>query len=204
MEARKTGTTVVAIKTKEGVVIASDKRVTMGYMIHSKDGKKIVELTDKIAMAAAGLYADLQYLSKILSANLRIRELRSNKEVTANEAAHLLSAIMYSQRFYPYYVEVIIAGKDGNDYGIYTLDAAGSVTKEEKFIATGSGMMFALGVLESEYKEDMSIKKAKELAKKAVRTAIERDAGSGDGIEIVTITNEGVTREVIKLQAKAQ
>ena len=152
-------------------------------------------------MAAAGLYADLQFLAKILSANLKLKELRSGKRSSANEAASFLSTLMYARRLIPYFVEVVIAGKDYNgEYNIYILDPAGSIVKEEKFIATGSGMMFALGVLESEYKKDISISEAKELAKKAVYAAIQRDMGSGDGIEIVTISEKGIDRELIKIE----
>lgn len=199
MQERKTGTTVVAIKTKDGVVIASDKRVSCGYLVYSKEGEKIIKITDNIVIAAAGVYADLQFLAKILSANLKLKELRSGKKVTAREAAYFLSAMMYARRLLPYLVEVIVAGKDNGGFGIYTLDPAGSIIEEKKFIATGSGMMFALGILEAEYKEDLSLEEAKELARKAIYTAIQRDMASGDGIEIVSITDEGIERELIKL-----
>jgi len=199
MQERKTGTTVVAIRTKEGIVIASDKRVSWGYLVYSKEGEKITQITDNIVIAAAGVYADLQFLSKILSANLKLKELRSGKKVTAREAAYFLSTMMYSRRLLPYLVEVIVAGKDNGCFGIYTLDPAGSIIEEKKFIATGSGMMFALGVLEAEYNENLSLEAAKELARKAVYTAIQRDMASGDGIEIVSITDKGIERELIKL-----
>jgi len=197
---KKTGTTIVAIKTKEGVVVASDKRVSSGYTIYSKEGEKIIQITDDIVIAAAGLYADLQFLAKILSANLKLKELRSGKKSSAKEAASFLSTLMYSRRLLPYFVEVIVTGKDHNgEYNIYILDPAGSIIKEDKFMATGSGMMFALGVLESSYKEDISLEEAKELAKKAVYAALQRDMGSGDGIEIVTISEKGIERELIKV-----
>lgn len=195
----ETGTTIVGIKTKEGIIIASDKRATMGYLIASKDVEKIIQITDSIIIAAAGMVSDLQFLAKILSANIKLKELRSNRKITVKEAASFLSILMYSRRLIPYFVQVIVAGKNNDDYGIYSLDPAGSVIEEKKFISVGSGSTFALGVLESEYHEDISLEDAKELAIKAVYSAIQRDIGSGDGIEIVIINDEGIKRELIKL-----
>ncbi len=202
----KTGTTIVGIVTKEGVVLASDKRATEYFIIASKTAQKIYQVTDKIALAAAGVVADLQVLTKILKAELTLKQLRSGKEPTAKEAANLLAAILYSKRFYfiPYMVALIVAGKDNGSWNLYVLDPIGSVIEEKKYYAEGSGMMFALGVLEANYKEDMSLEEAKELAKKAVYAAIRRDAGSGDGIEIVTISDTGIRKEYIPIKEVLQ
>jgi len=182
-------TTVVGIVTKEGVVLASDKRATEGYVVASRQAEKIIPITDNIAIAAAGAVADMQHIVRILKANIKLKELRSGKKATAKEVAHLLSVVLYSKRFYffPYLAFFIVGGWDGNGYAIYHLDAFGSVIKEDRYFAEGSGMMFALGVLEAEYKEDITLDEAEKLAEKAVRAAIKRDIGSGDGIEIVKI-----------------
>lgn len=194
-------TTIVGIVTKEGVVLASDKRATEGNVIASKDAQKILPITDNIAIAAAGLVADMQILGKILSAELKLKELRSGTKVKAKEAANLLALYLYSKRFYfiPYMVAIIVAGKDEDKYSIYTIDALGSLIEEKKYYAEGSGMMFALGVLEAEYNENLTLEEAKKLAEKAIRSAIKRDIGSGDGIEIVTISDKGIERTFKKI-----
>jgi proteasome beta subunit len=199
MRELKTGTTIVAIKAKDGVVVASDRRAVLLTYIASRDFPKIYKITDNVVIAAAGVASDFQFLAKILSANMKLKELRSGKNVTAKEVANFLSTLMYSHKMFPYLVEVVIAGKNNGGYGIYSLDPAGGINEEKDFCAYGSGMMFALGVLESNYKKDITVKAAKELAKQAILAAIQRDTGSGDGIEIVTITKDGVKQELIKL-----
>jgi len=202
---KKTGTTVVAIKFKNGVVVASDKRASAGaLMVIDKATKKIYEITDSIVMGTAGLVADAQMLAKILSAEVKLKELRSKIKVTAEEAANLLSRIMYSYKYFPFYTEIIIAGKDGNDFSIYMIDELGGLTKHDDFIATGSGMMYALGVLESNYKKDLDKDEAKELAKKAVLSAIERDLGTGEGIDVYVVTEEGIEKETYKIEKRIE
>ncbi|RDD52587.1 proteasome subunit beta [Nanoarchaeota archaeon NZ13-N] len=202
---KKTGTTVVAIKFKNGVVVASDKRASAGaLMVIDKATKKIYEITDSIVMGTAGLVADAQMLAKILSAEVKLKELRSKIKVTAEEAANLLSRIMYSYKYFPFYTEIIIAGKDGNDFSIYMIDELGGLTKHDDFIATGSGMMYALGVLESSYKKDLDKDEAKELAKKAVLSAIERDLGTGEGIDVYVVTEEGIEKETYKIEKRIE
>jgi len=202
---KKTGTTVVAIKFNNGVVIASDKRASAGaLMVVDKETKKLYEITDSIVMGAAGVVADIQMLAKILSAEIKLKELRSKIKVTAEEAANLLSRIMYSYKFFPFFTEIIIAGKDRDDFSIYMIDELGGLTKHKDFIATGSGMMYALGVLEANYRDNLTKEEAKELAKKAILAAIERDLGSGEGIDIYVITEEGIERETYKIEKKVE
>jgi len=202
---KKTGTTVVAIKFDRGVVIASDKRASTGtLMVVDKATKKLYEITDNIVMGAAGVVADIQMLAKILSAEVKLKELRSKIKVTAEEAANLLSRIMYSYKFFPFFTEIIIAGKDKDDFSIYVLDELGGLTKHDDFIATGSGMMYALGVLESNYRKGLTKEEAKELARKAILAAIERDLGTGEGIDIYVITEEGIEKETYKIEKKVE
>jgi len=199
MQEIKTGTTIVGIKTKEGIVVASDRRATFAMYIANKDTPKIYVITDNVVMAAAGVMSDFQFLVKLLSANMKLKELRSGKKVTAREVANFLSTLLYSHKMLPYLVGVLIAGKNNGEYGMYSLDPVGAVSEEKSFCAYGSGMMLALGVLENKYHKDISLEEAKELAKQAVYAAIQRDTGSGDGIEIVTVSKDGINRELIKL-----
>jgi proteasome beta subunit len=198
------GTTIVAIKFKDGVLIASDKQATAGMMVSHKKVQKLHQITDNILMGAAGLVGDIQALVKILQANLKLKYLRSKNEPTAEEAANFLSTLMNYYKWFPFFSEVIIVGKDNDDYNIYSIDEAGGLEKFDNFTSTGSGMVFALGVLETEYKENMSEEEAKELAKRAILAAIKRDLGSGYGIEIWSLTKEGLKKELYEVKEELQ
>jgi len=195
-------TTLVGIKTKDGVILASDKRATSYNIIASKEVRKILPITDNILIAAAGVVADLQHLAKLLTTELKLRELYSRRKVNVIEAANFLSHILYSHRYLaPHLVELFIAGpKNSYEFTIYSLDAAGGLTEIENYFATGSGGTLALGVLEMDYKEDLTIEEGKKLAEKAIRAAIGRDVFSGDGIEIYAITKRGVNSQLIELK----
>jgi len=198
------GTTIVAIKFKDGVLIASDRQTTAGMMVYHKKTQKLHQITDNILMGAAGLVGDIQALVKILQANLKLKYLRSKNQPTAEEAASFLSTLMNYYKWFPFFSEVIVVGKDNDDYNIYSIDEAGGLEKFDNFTSTGSGMVFALGVLETEYKENMSEEEAKELAKRAILAAIKRDLGSGYGIEIWTLTNEGLKKELYEIKEELQ
>jgi len=198
------GTTIVAIKFKNGVLIASDRQTTAGMMVYHKKTQKLHQITDNILMGAAGLIGDIQALVKILQANLKLKYLRSKNQPTAEEAASFLSTLMNYYKWFPFFSEVIIVGKDNDDYNIYSIDEAGGLEKFDNFTSTGSGMVFALGVLETEYKENMSEEEAKELAKRAIMAAIKRDLGSGYGIEIWTLTKEGLKKELYEVKEELQ
>jgi len=198
------GTTIVAIKFKNGVLIASDRQTTAGMMVYHKKTQKLHQITDNILMGAAGLVGDIQALVKILQANLKLKYLRSKNQPTAEEAASFLSTLMNYYKWFPFFSEVIIVGKDNDDYNIYSIDEAGGLEKFDNFTSTGSGMVFALGVLETEYKENMSEEEAKELAKRAIMAAIKRDLGSGYGIEIWTLTKEGLKKELYEVKEELQ
>jgi len=198
------GTTIVAIRFKDGVLIASDKQTTVGMMVYHNKAQKLHQITDNILIGAAGLVGDIQALVKILQANLKLKYLRSKNEPTAEEAASFLSSLMNYYKWFPFFTEVIVVGKDNDDYNIYSIDEAGGLEKFDNFTSTGSGMVFALGVLETEYKEDMSEEEARELAKKAILAAIKRDLGSGYGIEIWTLTKEGLKKELYQVKEELQ
>ncbi len=198
------GTTIVAIKFKNGVLIASDRQTTAGMMVYHKETQKLHQITDNILMGAAGLVGDIQALVEILQANLKLKYLRSKNQPTAEEAASFLSTLMNYYKWFPFFSEVIVVGKDNDDYNIYSIDEAGGLEKFDNFTSTGSGMVFALGVLETEYKENMSEEEAKELAKRAILAAIKRDLGTGYGIEIWTLTSEGLKKELYEVKEELQ
>lgn len=182
------------MKLREYVVLAADRRATAGYYIAHKKTRKIVKITDYMAMTTSGLVADAQVLAEILREELRYYELTTKRKPSVAAAANMLAAIIFSARMYPYIVQLLLGGYDTAPR-LFNIDWLGTVT-EEKYTATGSGSPIAIGVIESGYREDMKVDEAVELAVKAVRAAMERDVATGNGIDVVIIgKGTFITRE---------
>ena len=179
------GTTTVGIRAKDFVVLAADRRATAGYYIAHKHTRKIIKVTDYMAMTTAGLVADAQVLAEWLSNHAHYYTLISKKRLSVHAAAQYLATILHSSRFFPYIVQLLLGGYDTRPR-LYNIDWYGSITGE-KYVATGSGSLVAIGVIEDGYDENMSLEQAVELARKAVLSATRRDAFSGNGIDIVVI-----------------
>ena len=192
------GATAVGIKVNDGVVIGAERRVSYGGFIVSRTGKKIFKLGDRMAFAAAGLIGDMQTLHKILSAEIMYRELITSSKMNVKAAAKLLSAILYSYKLMPFVSEIIFAGYDEEGYHLYVLDPVGSVI-EDDYAAIGTGAPIAIGIIEAEYRKDASLESTIELAIKAIKAAISRDATSGDGIDVLAISKGGVIEKNITL-----
>lgn len=193
VEVRKTGTTTMGIICKDGAVLAAESKSTMGYLIASKESEKILQLEDHIAMTIAGASGDAESLARYMKAELKLFSIENQRKISVKGAATLLANILQGSKYYPYYVQLIIAGYDSSGARIFTLDPLGSVEEEKKFFSTGSGSPMALGVLEDAYREGISIDEASKLAMRAIKSAIERDIGSGGkAMDIAVITKDGV------------
>ncbi|MFH1306594.1 MAG: archaeal proteasome endopeptidase complex subunit beta [Candidatus Micrarchaeota archaeon] len=201
-KALNTGTTTVGMVCNDGVVLASDRRATMGYFIASKDVTKIFQVDEQLAMTVAGSVGDAQALVRLLQAECRLYKLKYGKSMTAKNASTLLANIMFQYKFFPYFVQLIVAGKEEKGYGMYSIDAIGGTT-EEKMTSTGSGSPVAYGVLESNYKEGVATKEMAPIAAKAVSMAMRRDAATGEYVDLVVVSKAGFKRmekgEVVKL-----
>jgi len=196
----KTGTTILGIVCKDGVVMAADRQVTAGYTVMNKDKHKVMQLNDYLVFSGCGLAAASDRLKKILPAELRLKELRSKSRPTVRQAANLLSSIIYSTirqpSMVPDEVGALIAGfnEDGT-CELYTIDPAGSIKKIDDYDANfGSGMPYVLGLLERQYKKGLSVEEGVELAVEAIKSSTQRDVGSGYGIDVFTITKEGIKK----------
>ena len=190
----KSGTTTVGIVCKDGVVLAAEKKATMGYMVASKEDVKIEKIMPHIAITQAGMVGDIQALTRYLRAEARLFELTNRRRIPVRAAATLLSNILYQGRwtFFPYYVQIILAGYDEKGPGLFILSADGSRLEDKKFFSTGSGSPMAFGVLEALYKEEISLDEGKKLAVQAIKSAIERDiASGGKGIDVAIIDKNG-------------
>lgn len=183
------GATAVGMVCQDGVVFASEKRIAYGHLLVSKSTKKTFRITPKVGATCAGLVADMQILALQISALAKIRRMEIRRDVPANSIAKMMSNMMYERRFFPLLTQVIVGGMVGEP-AIYTLDPLGSVLPD-RYAAVGTGSEMALGVLDPKYEQDMTVQDGVALAKKAVKAAANRDAASGDGIDILVIDGGG-------------
>jgi proteasome beta subunit len=198
----KKGTTTCALTCKDGVVMAADTRASAGLFIADKHVMKIQKVDQHLGMTIAGGVADAQNLVDLLRYNANIYRLSNKQLIPVKSAARLCSNVLFNQRYYPYYVQIIMGGYDNKDGAqIYNIDLFGSLTSE-KFISTGSGSPVAYGYLESEYKEDLSVNEAYKIAVQSIAAAIRRNAGTGDSINAVIIDENGY-RELSKEMKEA-
>ncbi len=192
------GAATVGITFSNGVVIGAEKRVLWGYTVVSKTGKKVFPITDNIIVGSAGVSGDYQMLSSFLTAESSLFELENRRPITVNAAAQLLSNILFSRKYMPFLTQTLIGGVDEKGSHLFSLDLAGSLM-EEKFAAVGTATSLVLGVLEANYHENLSKSEAMELAVKAIRSATRRDAMSGDGIDLLVVTSDGLESKHIPL-----
>ncbi len=187
--------TAVGVKAKDGVVLATDKRMAYGSFVMSRNAKKLFLLNNRVGIALSGLYADVGAIVRVLSAESKYYELTSEQSMSLYSVSKLLSSILYSYKLLPFLIEAIVGGidRDGQPK-IFTLDSLGSVS-EDKYMAVGSGATTALGLLESRYKDDISLEEAEGLAVDSLRVSMERDASTGDGIDVLSIGAGGQVKE---------
>lgn len=191
------GATAVGIVFKDGVILGADKRFAYGNFIMSRNSKKVFMINNNVGAACAGMISDMQTLIKRVEAEAKIRELEIRRPVPPNSVAKFMSAIMFNERLYPLLTQVIVGGVDGVP-SVYVLDPLGSIIPDE-YAAVGSGTEIAIGVIESEYKKDMDEESAVKLTVKSLKSAMLRDAASGDGIDLLIIKSNETRQEEIKL-----
>lgn len=191
------GATTIGVVCRDGVILASEKRVSYGYLVISKGGKKVFKITGQIGAACAGLVGDMQILAREVEAQANLYSMDVGRPISVRSTAKLMSNILFNRRYTPLITQTIIGGLDDEGPSLYVLDVLGSLIPD-KYAVVGSGTEIAIGVLEEGYKEDMKIKEAKELVTRSIKSAISRDVMSGDGIDFLIITKEGITEETTK------
>jgi proteasome beta subunit len=191
------GATAVGITYQDGIVLAAEKRISYGNFVVNKNTKKIFTITDQVASACAGMVADMQVLTRQVGALAKIRKLETRRDMATNSVAKLMSVIMFERRYFPLLTQVIVGGVQTTPE-IYTLDPLGSLLPDN-YAAVGTGAEMALGIMDAEYKKNMSEDSSKKLAIKAVKSSIQRDSASGDGIDVLTITKKGIAEESLGL-----
>jgi proteasome beta subunit len=192
----KKGTTTCALTCSDGVVLAADTRASAGFFIADRHVMKIQKVDRHLGMTIAGGVADAQNLVDIMRYNANIYRITNKELMPVKSASRLCSNVLFNQRYFPYYVQIIVAGYDKEGGQIYNIDLFGSITSE-KFISTGSGSPVAYGYLESEFKEGLSVNDAYKIAIRAIAAAIRRNSGTGDSINAVIIDKDGY-RELSK------
>jgi len=191
------GATTVGVVFHDGVILASEKRVAYGYLIVSKGVKKVFKITDQIGVACAGLVGDMQILAREVEAQASLYDMDTGRKIPVRSAAKLMANILFNRRYAPLITQTIVGGLDEEGPSLFVLDVLGSLIPD-KYAVVGSGTELAIGVLEEGYKESLKLKEAKELVTRAIKSAISRDVMSGDGIDFLIITKEGVAEETVK------
>ena len=184
------GTTTVGLVCTDGVVLATDTRVTAGGFIAHKRGKKLLKIDDNIAMTISGGVADAQSVVDNLKYYNNIYRLEKGREMPVKAAAQVVSNMLFSSRLYPLIADVLVGGVDKTGGSLYNVDFFGSLNKES-FIATGSGSPVAYGILEAEFKEGMTTARAYPLAAKAIIAATRRNVATGDHFDVAILDGEG-------------
>lgn len=179
---------------KDGAILGSERRYSYGTFVMSKVAKKVFKITDNIGVGCAGIIGDMQVLAREALAYMNIYRYERGRPGTVRNTAKLFASLLSSRRLFPYLAQTIIAGFDEGKPELYVLDPIGSVLGD-KFAAVGSGAEIAMGVLESEYTEGLSVEEAKPLILRAIKSAVARDISSGDGVDLLVITHEGIQEE---------
>jgi proteasome beta subunit len=193
------GATTIGIVCKGGVILASEKRITWGNMLTSRGGMKVFKLNERIGLAFAGLVSDMQALAREAAAYATLYELDNNRRISVKAMGKLISNMLFQRRMFPLLMETIVGGFDEDGVSLMSMDPVGSLIPDP-FITAGTGASIAMGVIEAEYKEGMSIDDGVLLVLKAIKAAVARDISSGGGVDMLIITKDGTEERSISLR----
>jgi proteasome beta subunit len=201
----KKGTTTIGLVCKDGVVMATEHRATMGTLIAHKSTQKLFKIDDNMGLAVAGVVGDAQTLARYITAEVELYKLKRGQPMSVRSGATLTSNILAGSRFYPYWVGLILGGVDREGGHVYALDMVGGAIPDD-YVTTGSGSPYVYGVLEDHYKKDLSVSDGIDLVIRALTAAMKRDSASGDGMTVSTITKDGFDfldeKEILKRAGK--
>ncbi|MEE9563808.1 MAG: archaeal proteasome endopeptidase complex subunit beta [Nitrosopumilaceae archaeon] len=195
------GTTTVGIKAKDGVVLCADMRASAGYFIANNNTMKIQKIDEHAGMTMAGGVADAQNITDILRYHANLHRIQKQEPIPIKSLTRLTSLIFHQNRGYPFMADILVGGYDNAGPALFNIDMFGSV-EEKTYVTTGSGSPVAYGLLEEEYRDDLTVEEAKAIALRAVKAAITRNIGTGDGINVSIIDKDGF-RLLTKEQKKA-
>jgi proteasome beta subunit len=205
----KTGTSLVGIVCKDGVVMAGDRKSTVGgQIVMQKNAKKVIQINDYLVVSGTGGVADIDMLQKLIRAELKLKELKDKKRPTIKESANLIGTVVYNNirqpSMIPFIAGTMVGGLDESGKAeLYSVEPAGGVVLVDDYDANfSSGMPYILGFLERQYKPGMSVADGVKLAIESIKSSSERDTASGYGVDVFTITKDGI-KQVSKQTATA-
>tara|TARA_Y100000310_G_scaffold186269_1_gene186407 strand:- start:60434 stop:61069 length:636 start_codon:yes stop_codon:yes gene_type:complete len=204
-EILKSGTTTLGMVCKDGIVLAADRRATLGgRIIAHKKTQKISVLSDDLAVTWAGSVSDVQLLTKIVKAQIRLVEFKRAKKLKVKEVANLLGSLLYSniRQYFPGIAAFLLGGRDEDGTHLYELGPDGSILHHDDYVSDGSGMMYATGVLEANYRKDLPLSEGVKLAVKSISASIQRDTASGNGIDVYTINHKDGVKKAFEKEIK--
>jgi 20S proteasome subunit beta 5 len=184
------GTTTLAFKFNEGIIVSVDSRSTMGAYIASGTVKKIIEINPFLLGTMAGGAADCSFWERNLGMQCRLYELRNRKRISVAAASKLLANTMNSYKGYGLSMGTMVTGWDETGPQLYYVDDDGTRLKGNMF-SVGSGSTYAYGVLDTYYRPDLTVEEAIDLGKRAIYHATHRDAYSGGINNLYHVTKEG-------------
>ena len=198
----KKGTTTIGLVCKDGVVMATEMRATMGTLIAHKTTQKLFKIDDNLGLTVAGVVGDAQTLARYITAEVELYKLKRGQPMTVRSAATLTSNILAGSRFYPYWVGLILGGTDRDGHHVYALDMVGGAIPDD-YVTTGSGSPYVYGVLEDHYEKGLTVSDGMDLAIRSLHAAMRRDSASGDGYSVASITKDGfATLDVKEIQKR--
>jgi proteasome beta subunit len=198
----KTGTTTLGLLCRDGIVLAADRRATMGNIIADKKAQKIHQISDNIAMTIAGTVSDAQLLIRLIQAELRLKTMRTGKDPIVKEVANFSSRMVYNNirqmSMIPGVTHFLMGGRDMFGFKLFDIFVDGSITESEDYVSSGSGSISAYGVLETLYDKKINVEEGVKLAVKALNAALQRDSASGSGYDVITITDKGFCKVIAR------
>jgi len=193
------GTSLVGIVCKDGVVMAGDRKTTAGgQIVMNKNTQKVCQLNNYLVISGTGTSSDIELAKKLITAQLKLKQLKDKQTPTVKEAANMIAMTSYKNirqpSMIPFMAGLMVGGlNENNEAELYSVEPAGSVMVVEDFDANfSSGMPYILGLLERMYKPGLSMEEGVELAIDAIKASSERDTASGHGVDVFTITKDGI------------
>jgi len=186
----ETGTTTIGISTEDAVVIATDKRASLGgRFVSNKNVQKVEQIHPRAALTLVGSVGGAQSFIRSLRAEVNLYEARRGQHMSMTALSTLAGNFARGGPFLA--INPILGGIDEDGSHVYSIDPAGGVMADD-YTVTGSGLTVAYGTLEDRYEPGMSLPEAQNAAVAGVEAAAERDTGSGNGVYVATVTEEGV------------
>jgi 20S proteasome subunit beta 2 len=189
--ARKTGTTIVGVCYKDGVVLGADTRATEGDTVADKNCEKIHYIADNIWCCGAGTSADTEATTALISSQLELHRMATGKQPRTVTACTMLKRMLFRYQG-NVSAALVLGGVDCTGPSLYTVYPHGS-TDSLPYVTMGSGSLAAMAIFESDYKSEMSLEEAKALVHSAIMAGINNDLGSGGSVDMMVITPEGHT-----------